>query len=448
VTFSWLAPVGAVRFQVAYQSATGSPVVAETGMNSIDVQPTTPGQWFFTVWAINSLGIMSRPASIQRELFGLNRPPQDVQRFQLDIITDSANLTWQLATDLDVVVGGQMVIRYSPRMTSLVTWEEASEIARFAGATTNGFVPLMKGCYLAKFQNSSGFVSGGVAMIVSTIGPLRDMNVVVDLIQQPYFTGVRVNTVVRFGVLYVDTDPDDGMAVSTEASYYFDQTVDMGKVYTVYCKAWLDGAVYDLFDDVDTWPDWDARPDVDGSMINEGGALIMAQMTNVDPATATDDDWSPWTRLVAADLTFRAARFMLAIELDDTTHGMGIYELGVSVDVPDRVESANNVPIPLSGYDVSFVVPFKTIPAIAIIAQDLQTGDRWDITNQTPSGFHIVFRNSAGAYIVKTCDWIARGYGYEHVDLEGIGWNSIQTGDIGPLIERRRLLAAQTRKGS
>jgi hypothetical protein len=40
VTFSWLAPTGAVRFQVAYQSATGQPVVEETGMNSIDVQPT------------------------------------------------------------------------------------------------------------------------------------------------------------------------------------------------------------------------------------------------------------------------------------------------------------------------------------------------------------------------------------------------------------------------
>lgn len=446
VTFSWLAPVGAIRFLVAYQSATGSPVTAETGMNSIDIQPTTPGVWFFTVWAVNSLGIMSRPASIQQELFGLNRPPQDVQQFQLDIINDSANLTWLPATDLDVVVGGQMIVRYSPRMSSLVTWEEASEIARFSGSQSNGFVPLMKGAYLAKFQNSSGWVSGGTAMIVSTIGPLRDMNVVADLPQHPDFPGVRVNTVVRYGVLYVATD-ETGHSVSTQAAYYFDQMVDMGKVYTVYCKAWLDGAVYDLFDDVDTWPDWDARPDVDGSMINDGGALIMAQITNVNPATATDDDWSPWLRLVAADLTFRAIRFSLVIQLDDTTHGMGIFELATSVDVPDRVESSNNTPIPVSGYDVHFSVPFKTVPAIAIIAQDLQTGDRWDITNQSPAGFHIAFRNSAGAYVAKTCDWIARGYGYEHEDLDGIGWLDLQLGDQTQVLERRRLLTSQARKG-
>ena len=447
VTFSWLAPVGAVRFQVAYQSATGSPVVEETGMNSIDVQPVTPGQWFFTVWAVNSLGIMSRPASIQRELFGLNRPPQDVQQFQLDIINDSANLTWQLATDLDVLVGGQIIIRYSPRMTSLVTWEEASEIARFAGSQSNGFVPLMKGVYLAKFENSSGWLSATGAIIVSTVGPLRDMNVVAELPQQPDFPGEHVNTVVRYGVLYVQTTPE-GMSVSTDAEYYFDQVVDMGKVYTVYCKAWLDGAVYDLFDDVDTWPDWDARPDVDGTKINEGGAIIQAQITNVNPLTATDDDWSPWLRLVAADLTFRAVRFRLMIRLDDTTHGMGIFELAVSVDVPDRVESANNTPIPVSGYDVRFAVPFKTVPAIAIIAQDLQTGDRWDITNQNASGFHIAFRNSAGAYVAKTCDWIARGYGYEHEDLEGIGWLNLHLGGDQSLLEQRRvLLASQARKG-
>ncbi|TDN70647.1 phage tail protein [Paraburkholderia sp. BL10I2N1] len=208
VTFSWLAPTGAIRFQVAYQSATGSPVVEETGMNSIDVQPTTPGMWFFTVWAVNSLGIMSRPASIQRELYGLNRPPQNVQQFQLDIINDSANLTWQLATDLDVLVGGQLLIRYSPRMSTLVTWEESSEIARFAGSASNGFVPLMKGTYLAKYENSSGWLSIDATMIVSTTGPLRDMNVVAELPQEPLFLGEHINTVVRYGVLYVDTTPE------------------------------------------------------------------------------------------------------------------------------------------------------------------------------------------------------------------------------------------------
>jgi len=78
----------------------------------------------------------------------------------------------------------------------------------------------------------------------------------------------------------------------------------------------------------------------------------------------------------------------------------------------------------------------------------LQTGDRWDITNQSASGFHIVFRNSAGAYVAKTCDWIARGYGYEHEDLAGMGWVELQHGgQIQTTQSRRRLLTSQARKG-
>ncbi|MBB2926906.1 hypothetical protein ACFP3O_29430 [Paraburkholderia silvatlantica] len=68
-------------------------------------------------------------------------------------------------------------------------------------------------------------------------------------------------------------------------------------------------------------------------------------------------------------------------------------------------------------YADSFVIlspsaaPFKETPAISIVAQDLQTGDQWDIYQQSPSGFRIRFHNSGDAPITKTAGWIARGYG-------------------------------------
>ncbi|MEX3690597.1 host specificity protein J [Paraburkholderia sp. BR14263] len=425
-TFSWLAPVGAVRFEISYQRQDESPTFTESFMSSIDIQPTREGTWFFNVAAVNSIGVRGPIASIEVEIVALNRPPQDVQEFQLDIYNDAANLRWRPAEALDVIVGGQMIVRYSSRMSTEVTWEEAQEIIRFTGAQSSGFSPLMKGAYLAKFVNSSGRFSIGTAYIISTTGPLRDYNVVARLDQQPEFPGVHVNTEVFTGVLYMALAPD-GLLEATEATYYLapEPAVDMGMVYTVRCQAVIEGAVFGLNDSVDLWPDWDLRLDVDGMKVDEGGAQVVQRMTNVHPAIAEPEDWSPWRRLVVADLTFRAIEFAAIMRTTDRTWGMGITDLSVEVDVPDRIESRNNVPVPATGVHIEYTVPFMEAPAIAIIAQDLQSGDRWAITNQSERGFSIYFTNSAGVWIEKTCDWIARGYGYEHTVLAGVGYSKM-----------------------
>ncbi|KXU94158.1 phage tail protein [Caballeronia megalochromosomata] len=436
-TFSWLAPLGAVRFIVVYQNGTDAPVTIESGMSSVDIQPTEQGPWTFTVIALNAIGVRSPPATIQVQLRALNQPPGDVQGFQLDIYNDSGQLSWRAATDLDVQVGGTVQIRYSTRLTTAVTWEEASPIAQFAGSQTSGFAPLMKGTYLAKFVNSSGAYSTNAAYVISTTGPLRDYNLVVDMAQQSTFAGQKVNCEVRTGVLYLSQNADR-TAVATHAEYYFTPTsIDLAKVYTIRCSAYLEGAVYGLLDDVDSWPDFDARLDVDGSKIDEGGAMVMVSLTNKDPATATAADWSPYKRLVVSDLTFRAARFMLQEVVPDLTTGMGIITLGVKVDVPDRIESRNNVAIAAAGTAIKFTVPFKDAPAISIIAQGLASGDKWTITNQSATGFTIAFQNSSGTGIAKTCDWIARGYGYEHVALAGIGYYDLLNADLDVLMAQR-----------
>jgi hypothetical protein len=177
--------------------------------------------------------------------------------------------------------------------------------------------------------------------------------------------------------------------------------------------------------------------DVDGTKIDEGGALVLASLTNADPVAAVPEDWSPYVRLVASDLTFRGARFMCALHVKDNTQGIGIIDLGVTVDVPDRIESRNNVAVDAAGTVIAFSVPFKDTPAIAIVAQGLQTGDKWFIDQQSANGFRIRFQDSTGAGIAKTSDWIARGYGYEHTDLDGLGYTRLTRYD-SPLITAMR----------
>lgn len=439
-TFSWLAPLGAVRFMVVYQQTGYVATTIVSQMASIDVEPTQEGEWTFTVWAFNAIGVRSAPASITVQLLALNQPPSDVQGFQLDIYNDNGQLSWLPATDLDVIIGGRVVIRYSQRMTTAVTWEESNIIAQFAGSQNNGFAPLMKGTYLAKFVNSSNAFSVNPAYIVSTTGPLRDYNLVQDMAQHPTFTGTKVNCEVRTGVLYIKQDAGTHLGVANHAEYYFAAYIDLTKVYTCRCGSYFDGSMYSFLDDVDTWPDFDLRPDVDGSKINEGGAIVKVSLTNKNPATAVEADWSPYNRLVVSDLTFRAARFMLQEIVPDITTGMGITTLGVKVDVPDRIESRNNVAVAAAGSNITFTVPFRGAPAINIIAQGLASGDKWTISNQSATGFTIAFQNSAGTAIAKTCDWIARGYGYEQTALAGLGYADLMTGDIEGLLAQRRLI--------
>ena len=446
-TFSWLAPLGAVRYAVTYQFQDDTPVVLDNVFSSsVDIEPTREGTWYFTVWAINSIGVRSPPASVTAQLMALNMPPGDVKGFQMDIYNDAANLTWLPAEDLDVLVGGQVVIRFSTRLSTTVMWEEANQIATFSGAQTNGFAPLMKGTYFAKFRNSSGRMSAAAAIVISTTGPLRDFDLVEDLAQQPAYAGEKINMITDYGVLYLERDAD-GYAVDTQGGYYFDQQVDLGKVYTCRCTAYLEGAVYQYFNDVDTWPDWDAVEDVDGFKIDEGGGIVLASTTNVDPATAVEEDWAPWTRLIAADLTFRCIRFSMACQVKDTTMGIGITSLGAVVNVPDRMESRNNVLVAAGGTMIGFTVPFMNVPAISIIAQGLATGDKWLIDQQSAGGFYIQFQDADGNPVEKMCDWIARGYGYEHIDLAGLGYGALCRFDT-PLVEANRaLIGPRDQKG-
>jgi hypothetical protein len=86
----------------------------------------------------------------------------------------------------------------------------------------------------------------------------------------------------------------------------------------------------------------------------------------------------------------------------------------VTVDVPDRIESANNVAVGAGGLSVTFPNAFYATPAIAVTAENMATGDYALITAKSAAGFTIQFKNSAGTGVARTMDWIAKGFGYRN----------------------------------
>ena len=63
-----------------------------------------------------------------------------------------------------------------------------------------------------------------------------------------------------------------------------------------------------------------------------------------------------------------------------------------------------------SALSVSYGTPFLVAPKIAVTAQNMASGDFYEIGSITTSGFTITFKNSSGTIVARTFDYIARGF--------------------------------------
>jgi hypothetical protein len=71
-----------------------------------------------------------------------------------------------------------------------------------------------------------------------------------------------------------------------------------------------------------------------------------------------------------------------------------------------------SVAVPATGLSVTFAKAFYAVPAVAVTASDMATGEYAVISAKTAAGFNLQFRTSAGAGVARTADWIAKGFGY------------------------------------
>ena len=84
---------------------------------SYDVEDVTEGLYQIEVYAISASQVLSSaPANLNFNVAGVGAPPANVTGVSLVPINDSsAIIQWNLATDLDVLVGGEVLIRHDPR---------------------------------------------------------------------------------------------------------------------------------------------------------------------------------------------------------------------------------------------------------------------------------------------------------------------------------------------
>ena len=91
-----------------------------------------------------------------------------------------------------------------------------------------------------------------------------------------------------------------------------------------------------------------------------------------------------------------------------------VFDGVIRADMPDRVESYNNLISTYTPTTVLYAPAFKgpgTTPNIQITQDNIESGDYYIISNKTLNGFDIIFYDVNNNPVIRTFDVAVKGYG-------------------------------------
>lgn len=431
VTLSWTPVSGATGYQVSYKvddrNFINLPITSAT---SIDIRNAIEGNYDFKVFAINSIGKRSIPSEANIEIYGKTLPPADVTDFAVNIIGTQAYLSWTPVTDLDLAY---YRIRHS-RLTSGATYSDAIDIiSKVARPANTCVVPAMTGTYFIKAYDKLDNASILPTESVAIIDEISGLNVIETITESPAFLGEKIECSVSEEGLVLDTSTDfddilglfddsDGLfdggggSTSTQGTYYFENYLDLGYIYTSRVTANVEVGRIDYVNTFDSKEglfdlslgDFDGDPDV----FDDTNVELWVSTTDDDP-NSSPAIWTDYRQFFVGDYKARGFRFKAVLTSTDETASPILKTLTINVDMPDRVIGDNDISsgTDSGGYSVIFTPSFRVTPSVGIMAQDLQQGDFYEIPTKSATGFTIRFKNSGGTVVDRTFDYVAKGYG-------------------------------------
>jgi len=375
------------------------------------------------VKAFNTLGVQSTYTSATRTIVGGIAPPSDVTDFSCNIIGGDAHLSWQQISDLDLA---HYQIRYSTLTTGASWANSVSLVEKVARPATSVTVPARVGSYLIKAVDKNGNYSSNETIIETNVLSIGNYNAVATQTESPTFSGTKTNTVVLDNTLRLDSSElfdsatgnfdsgtslfDSGVSsydLYSEGTYLFSTPIDIGAVYTSRVTASITQTSDNLDDlfDLRTGDFDDAPSNFDGDTPANCNAHIEIALSN-DNITYTT-----FRNFVVGDYTARYYKFRVTLRSFDLSSTPVISALSVSIDMPDRIFSGNDIVSGTGTYTVVFTLPFySTSYAVGITGQGMATGDYFTISNKTVNGFDVAFKNSSNSGVTKTFDYLAKGY--------------------------------------
>ena len=440
----------AVEYELNYRLDDGNFITLRSKSTEFQILDSLQGEYVFELSSINSsLEPSAQPTTFTFNAVGKTAIPEDVTGLTAEPISDKlVRLRWNLSTDLDVTHGGLVYVRHSTKTDGTGTFSDATDlIEALAGNTTTAEVPYLEGEYILKFQDDGGRFSAGEASVIldlpDNLAPLIALTRREDL-DNPKFQGVKTNvsfdastsslnlagttqfdTITDFDLV---TSLDDLGGISPLGNYEFGGApgtsfLDLGSVFSLDLKRhFLTEAFFpsDLFDSISNI---DARVDFDGATATKVNAEMQVAVTQDDP-TSGSPTYTAFQTFANGTYKGRGFKFKVNLTSDDQDQDIKVLQLGYTASFQRRTEqSTGTIASGAGAKDVTFQHPFFTgtaaiggvnsnPPSVAVQPiGSFASGDYFEITNISATGFTVHFKNSSNASINRDFTYQAVGFG-------------------------------------
>ena len=316
---AWQPIQGVKEYLLEFQYENDNPERVRVARPSFEIFESRKGTYKFAVKSVNTLGKLSSGTSnLTFNAEGKTALPEDVQNVQIEPLSDQfVRLRFDKSTSVDVIHGGNVIIRGSNLTTGASFTDSVDVIPELSGNVNETIVPnIVNGTYFLAFKDDGGRISANAASIknISTQPDIFPKLTVLtdreDTDGTP-FNGTKTNCFFDSslnGIVLGLENNLDGVSdfdniedldllantVATGGTYAFANTLDLGGKQPVILQRHLVTKGFynnQLFDDrsenINTWTDFDGT-----TVAIDVNAKVLVATTDSDPDTSTSGTYT------------------------------------------------------------------------------------------------------------------------------------------------------------
>ena len=149
---------------------------------------------------------------------------------------------------------------------------------------------------------------------------------------------------------------------------------------------------------------------------------MLVRVTQDDPSSGSPT-YSGFQTFANGTYKGRGFQFKVNLTSDDPAQDIRVFQLGYTASLQRRTEqSAATIASGAAAKAVTFQHPFfsgtaglgganSSLPSVGITAQNMQSGDFFELSSITRTGFSIHFKNSSNASVDRNFTYQAVGFG-------------------------------------
>ena len=445
---SWQPVLGVTQYQVNYRFNNGNFVSTTVSSPDFQIFNTDIGTYEIQVFSFNAaLQTSATSADLTFNAVGKTAIPANITGLTAEPINEKLiRLRWNQPTELDVKLGGLIHLRHTPLTDGSGTFSNATDLIQaLSGVTTSAEVPYLEGEYILRSQDSGGRFCAGDTSVIIDLPDNQDALLTQtrrEDTDSPKFQGTKsdvafdatTNTINLVGGGNFDdiTDfdavgsLDDFGGIVSEGTYDFGgtaggDTLDLGAVFSVdFKRHFLTEAFYpsDLFDSRGLIDD---ITDFDGLTATEVNAEMLIRVTQDNPSSSPT--YTGFQTFANGTYKGRGFQFRAKLTSNDVAQDIKVSQLGYTATIQRRTEQGNLTASGAGAKAVTFQHPFFVgtsltegganahLPSIGINAHNMASGDFFEISSISGTGFTVHFKNSSNASIDRNFTYQAVGFG-------------------------------------